>query len=700
MSSNGDEDDALLNEDIDTILLTLRKPTELHRVFDSVPKPARAVPKNGLPAWYKLGLDCKLPVPQFPKDKIVFSRGKIGEDVRRIKIGGTKPSFNLSDPHCLNVSYEYAPVHDPHLDPHFKQPHHRARMVTLGFVAKDGRAVCSLKEFNQYRKFLYSRYMDKIREELKALDERAQDELLLRRVERDLARRQLAFNRAERAREHKLEAAQARKDEWAEKKRIAKEREKKVKDRIRYLADFKEKQKTERAAKAKEKEDRIKQRLQAAAELELRRKITMIREWRSNERKRLKRLQQEKEQKAKLLEENANNKWEARIEAQNKKIELEAKVLKMYCDDIKAAAERRTKRAEVQAYNADLAFQRIKLTNLKAIHGGAAKEAKVVKKMGSAFEKSARGTRGMTMERAQDIANEAMKQANSVDADRFTNIGQAKKMMDESLDTPAAPAKLLDEIMDSAIREYSRRHINNALRKVENAVKKQAGDEFLSASRQNVHTKRGGVKSRWAKILENKNANKDASKTGKGEKRESRGLSFGPVSTVEGADTLDPGAMKSAKGRTPTPVPSKTMLVDVAFKERDEDLPDPVAHAGHLPERNKLANMVRTASKLLVKNVKARVNKGLDVTTGEVTLPSVRHPMEWGEAVEGLAGAVVESRVGTDCGDLRRTGDFLASRILKTLNADMKAEKKKKKSATITSDKQDFYIPDPVGNEK
>lgn len=39
----------------------------------------------------------------------------------------------------------------------------------------------------------------------------------------------------------------------------------------------------------------------------------------------------------------ANNKWVARIEAQNKKIELEAKVLKMYCDDIKAAAERRTK---------------------------------------------------------------------------------------------------------------------------------------------------------------------------------------------------------------------------------------------------------------------------------------------------------------------------------------------------------------------
>lgn len=67
--------------DITITLMTLRKPTDLKKVIDSVPKPARAVPKNGLPFWYRMGLESKLPVPKMPVGKIVFSRGKIGEDV-------------------------------------------------------------------------------------------------------------------------------------------------------------------------------------------------------------------------------------------------------------------------------------------------------------------------------------------------------------------------------------------------------------------------------------------------------------------------------------------------------------------------------------------------------------------------------------------------------------------------------------------
>lgn len=67
--------------EIDITLMTLRKPTELKKVIDSVPKPSRAVPKNGLPYWYRMGLESKLPVPKMPVGKIIFSRGKIGEDV-------------------------------------------------------------------------------------------------------------------------------------------------------------------------------------------------------------------------------------------------------------------------------------------------------------------------------------------------------------------------------------------------------------------------------------------------------------------------------------------------------------------------------------------------------------------------------------------------------------------------------------------
>lgn len=70
-------------DNIDITLMTLRKPTELKKVIDSIPKPVRAVPKNGLPLWYRLGLESKLPVPKMPVGKILFARGKIGEDVSR-----------------------------------------------------------------------------------------------------------------------------------------------------------------------------------------------------------------------------------------------------------------------------------------------------------------------------------------------------------------------------------------------------------------------------------------------------------------------------------------------------------------------------------------------------------------------------------------------------------------------------------------
>lgn len=54
--------------------------------------------------------------------------------------------------------------------------------------------------------------------------------------------------------------------------------------------------------------------------------------------------------------------------------------------------------------------------------------------------------------------------------------------------------------------------------------------------------------------------------------------------------------------------------------------------------------------------------------------------MEWGEAVEGLADAVVNNRVHAECADVRRTGEFLSHRILRSLLIEMKEEKQKRVS--------------------
>lgn len=69
------------SSEVNIALMMLRKPTDLKKVIESVPKPVSAVPKNGLPMWFRLGLESKLPMPKMPLGKVVFSRGKIGEDV-------------------------------------------------------------------------------------------------------------------------------------------------------------------------------------------------------------------------------------------------------------------------------------------------------------------------------------------------------------------------------------------------------------------------------------------------------------------------------------------------------------------------------------------------------------------------------------------------------------------------------------------
>ncbi|KAL0850896.1 hypothetical protein ABMA28_006805 [Loxostege sticticalis] len=656
---------------IDITLMTLRKPTELKKVIDSIPKPVRAVPKNGLPMWYRLGLECKLPVPKMPVGKIIFARGKIGEDVRRLGLGGTgpQPTFDLTDPYCNNVSYDYVPVHDPHLAHHFAQKAARNRMKVLGFCTKDGRAVCSLKEFNQYRKYLYNQFMDRIHQEMKKLDERARDDLTLKRVEVDVARRLQVFTKAERAREHLEKVAQENADEWAEKKRLAKEQEKKIQARMRYLAEFNEKQRKERAARAREKQNRIKQRVQAAAEMELRRKITMVRQWRTNEKKRLNRLKQEREAKQRRLEDEANRKWSARVSAQNMKIHEEALLLKLYTEDMAAGAKRREKKAEIYAYNTDLELARIRLANWKIMHGGHAKAAQLVRKMGIEFEKSKRGAKGMSLELAQRLATEAMSHAVSTQGDTLMTLGQARARMDIETVLPTAPIKLLDEMLETAVMEFARRRVNLLLRDVERVVRCQAAHVFFRNYRSSPVKKRSKPP-RWSIQIATELARQYVNVHGSS-------ILFGDIVNIPAEDTTELD-MKSVKDRPPTPVPSKTKLAEVTFSDRVEDLPDPVAVGSYLPERRKLLEMVNAAAKLLSRSVSHRVQVGMDVTVGKVTLPNMRHKMEWGEAVEGLASAVVDNRIHGDCSDVRRTSEFLAHRILRSLLKEMKEEKERR----------------------
>ncbi|XP_075625145.1 uncharacterized protein LOC142604181 [Balearica regulorum gibbericeps] len=99
------------------------------------------------PELLDLPLGVKIPV--VPGSKPVFSRAKLGEKLHR-------PSgyFDLGDPYCRLMSAEYNSLHDPHLQAYYKRKDNLQRLKKGGYVTSDGKVVCTLKEFNEYRQYL------------------------------------------------------------------------------------------------------------------------------------------------------------------------------------------------------------------------------------------------------------------------------------------------------------------------------------------------------------------------------------------------------------------------------------------------------------------------------------------------------------------------------------------------------------------
>ncbi|KAJ8316576.1 hypothetical protein KUTeg_005875 [Tegillarca granosa] len=60
----------------------------------------------------------------------------------------------MSDPWGHVLSNEYLPLHDPHLKELFNSPRMKRHLVRKQFITRDGKVICNLKDFNQYRRYL------------------------------------------------------------------------------------------------------------------------------------------------------------------------------------------------------------------------------------------------------------------------------------------------------------------------------------------------------------------------------------------------------------------------------------------------------------------------------------------------------------------------------------------------------------------
>ncbi|XP_054074721.1 fibrous sheath-interacting protein 2-like [Rissa tridactyla] len=94
-----------------------------------------------------LPLGVKIPVVRGSKP--VYCRAKLGEKLQR-------PSgfYDLGDPHCRLLRTEYNSLHDPYLQDYHNRKNNFQRLRRQGLVTRDGRVVCTLKEFNEYRQYL------------------------------------------------------------------------------------------------------------------------------------------------------------------------------------------------------------------------------------------------------------------------------------------------------------------------------------------------------------------------------------------------------------------------------------------------------------------------------------------------------------------------------------------------------------------
>lgn len=118
------------------------------------------VPSGILPNCAAVPLQAKLPIIRSgPKgSEAQLARTKLSV---RIHSNSDMLDFDLNDPYLYSplTSHYYEPLHDPHLKQHFKQPALRRRLVKNGFITREGRVLCTLKQFNEWRQYIRRIYI-------------------------------------------------------------------------------------------------------------------------------------------------------------------------------------------------------------------------------------------------------------------------------------------------------------------------------------------------------------------------------------------------------------------------------------------------------------------------------------------------------------------------------------------------------------
>ncbi|VVC29025.1 Hypothetical protein CINCED_3A019895 [Cinara cedri] len=153
-----------------TKLLTLRHPTTISKLKKSVPRPDYRPVKSALPGWNEIELNEKIRTyhGSTPTGPLVFHKGLMGIHPLQTK---TRLDFSLNDPHSNEIKYDYNPLHDPHLKKWANSKQNRKFLHQQGLVTDDMEVICTLKEYNEYRRYLWRKHNDEFLKLLKLKDQ-------------------------------------------------------------------------------------------------------------------------------------------------------------------------------------------------------------------------------------------------------------------------------------------------------------------------------------------------------------------------------------------------------------------------------------------------------------------------------------------------------------------------------------------------
>ncbi|RZF45854.1 hypothetical protein LSTR_LSTR010810 [Laodelphax striatellus] len=314
-------------------------------------KPSGSEIPNGLPVWNVGDIGDKLVFIEPEDEDFALTRGKAGKSLFK-RVDGCE--FKLKD----EMELPYNPLHDPHMINFLK--HNLRYLRKKHLVTDENGVVCTLKEYNQYRKYLHRLHAEAINRLAK---ERFQEE-----AEATTFRRIMIMNKCfEERQEKKAIRAERTRAVLAKQEAETKSKLERCRARLDHVDFVMEQKQNELHLASLEAEARhedfknwLQSRVDAATVMERKRKLNVILQRRAAKKERKEREELKAEEIRTKKRKTIVQRWNQKVHSQMLRLEKEKDITDMNNNELKLKAQKRMKRAQYLTSKREKLLEKLK----------------------------------------------------------------------------------------------------------------------------------------------------------------------------------------------------------------------------------------------------------------------------------------------------------------------------------------------------